>query len=183
MRESTFTTPGLQVLHAYTMLTAGSKQVSIVVQNMMDSAIFFKKGVHVAHIVSVMLVPPEEVPSEQDEGAQAPKEQLSVQEQQEKLMDKLNLDGLSEWSPHNAAIARELLLSHNDTFALESDELGCTSTIKHEICLNDDKPFNECFQHIPMPLLDEVCASIRDMLEAGAIWPSQSLWCNAVVLV
>ena len=40
---------------------AGSKQVSIVVQNMMDSAIFLKKGAHVAHVVSAMLVPPEEV--------------------------------------------------------------------------------------------------------------------------
>ena len=35
---------GLQVLHAYTTLTAGSKHVWIVVQNMTDSAIFLKKG-------------------------------------------------------------------------------------------------------------------------------------------
>ena len=42
---------GLQVLHAYTMLTAGSKQVSIVMQNMTDSAIFLKKGAHVPHVV------------------------------------------------------------------------------------------------------------------------------------
>ena len=66
--------PGLQVLHVYTMLTAGSKQVLIVVQNMMDSAIFLKKGAHVAHVVSVMLVPPEEASSEQAEGVQAPRE-------------------------------------------------------------------------------------------------------------
>ena len=32
---------------------------------MTDSAIFLKKGVHVLHVVSVMLVPPEEVPLEQ----------------------------------------------------------------------------------------------------------------------
>ena len=36
--------PGLQVLHAYTMLTTGSKQVSIVVRNMTDNAIFLNKG-------------------------------------------------------------------------------------------------------------------------------------------
>ena len=98
-------------------------------------------------------------------------------------MDKLNLNGLSEWSPQNAAISRELLLSYHDTFALESDELGCTSTIKHEIHLNDNKPFKECFRCMPPPLLEEVCASLRDMPEAGAIRPSQSPWCNAVVLV
>ena len=54
--------PGLQVLHAYTMIMAGSKLVSIVVQNMTDIAIFLKKGMHVVHVVSAMLVPPVVVP-------------------------------------------------------------------------------------------------------------------------
>ena len=39
---------------------------------------------------------------------------MSVQERQEKLMDKLNLDGLSEWSPCNIAIVRELLFSYHN---------------------------------------------------------------------
>ena len=77
-----------------------------------------------------MLAPLEETPSEQDEDAQAPKEHMTVQERQDKLLEKLNLDGLSEWTPHNAAIARELLLSYHDAFVLKPDELGCTSTIK-----------------------------------------------------
>ena len=78
---------------------------------------------------------------------------------------------------------RELLLSYHDAFALEPDELGCTSTIEHEIHLSDDEPFKEHFRCIPPPLLEEVCASLRDMLEAGAIRPSQSPCCNAMVLV
>ena len=64
---------GLQVLHAYTMLTASSKQVLIVVQNITDNAIFLKKGAHVAHVVSAMLAPPEEACSEEAESMQAPK--------------------------------------------------------------------------------------------------------------
>ena len=72
--------PGLQVLHTYTTLTAGCKQISIVVRNMTDQAIFLKKGVQVAHIVSAMLAPPEEMPSKQEEDAQAPKEHMTVQE-------------------------------------------------------------------------------------------------------
>ena len=84
-------------------------------------------------------------------------------------MDNLDLDGLSEWSPSNAAIARELLYSYHDIFALKPNELGCTSAIEHEICINDDKPFKECFRHIPPPLLEKVHASLRNMLDAGAI--------------
>ena len=144
-----------------------------------SAAIFLKKGGCVVHVVSVTLVPPEEVPSGPAEGAQASREQMTVQEQQEKL----KIDGLSEWSSHNAAIVRELLLSYHDTFVLKSNELGCTSIIEHKIHLINDEPFKECFRHIPLPLLEEVHASLRDMLEAGAIWPSQSFWCNAVVLV
>ena len=41
-----------------------------------------------------MLAPPEEAPSEQDEDMQTPREHMTVQERQEKLLEKLNLDGL-----------------------------------------------------------------------------------------
>ena len=47
----------------------------------------------------------------------------------------------------------------------------------------DDEPFKERFQIIPSPMVDEVCTHMKEMLEAGAICPSQSRWCNAVVLV
>ena len=87
------------------------------------------------------------------------------------------------WSPENAAAMRELILAYHDVFALESNELGCTSAIKHEICIENSEPFKEWFQRIPPPLLEEVHASLRDMLEMRAIRLSQSLWCNAVFLV
>ena len=86
---------------------------------------------------------------------------MSVTVRQEKLLGKLNLDGLAHWSPKNVVTVRELVLAYHDVFALESNELGCTSAIKHE----------------------EVRASLRDMLEMGAICPSQLPWCNSVVLV
>ena len=72
--------PGIQVLHVYTTLTAGSKQISIVVRNVTDQAIFLKKGARVAHIVSVDLVPHEDAPSEQEADAQVPKEHMTVRE-------------------------------------------------------------------------------------------------------
>ena len=31
--------------------------------------------------------------------------------------------------------------------------------------------------------MDEVCQHLQEMLDGGAIWPSTSPWCNAVVLV
>ena len=89
---------------------------------------------------------------------------------QEKLLEKLNLDGLAIWSPGNAVVVRELVLAYHDVF----DELGCTSATGHEIHIKNDEPFKEWFWRLPPPLLEEVHASLRDMLEAGVIHPSQS---------
>ena len=49
--------------------------------------------------------------------------------------------------------------------------------------MTDDTPFKEQFRQIPLPLVEEVWSHLREMLESGAIQPSQSAWCNAVVLV
>ena len=49
--------------------------------------------------------------------------------------------------------------------------------------LLDTKPFKEWFQRIAPPLVEEVWEHIQEMLEGGTIHPSQSPWCNAVVLV
>ena len=56
---------------------------------------------------------------------------------------------------------------------------------KHKIILKDldTPPFKERFCQIPPPQLDEVHAHLKMILDAGVIWPSNSPWCNAVVLV
>ena len=116
-------------------------------------------------------------------GMEAKPEPMSIAVRQEKLLEKLNLDGLAYWSPRNAAVARELVLAYDDVFILESNELGCTRAIEHEIRINNSEPFKEHFRRIPLPLLEEVHASLLDMLHAGVIHLSQLPWCNAVVLV
>ena len=108
---------------------------------------------------------------------------MSMAARQEKLLEKLNLDRLAHWSPGNAAAVREVVLAYHDVFVLESNELGCTSAIEHEICIKNSEPFKELFQRIPPPLLEEVRTLFRDMLEVGTICLSQSPWCNVVVLV
>ena len=137
-----------------------SRRVSFVVRNVSDSHIFLKKGVPVARVVSASLVPPTELSPEMEAvlGVESRPEPLSVAARQEKLLEKLNLDG--HWSPENAVAVRELVLAYHDVFILESNELGCTSAIEHEIHIENDEPFKEQFWHIPPPLLEEVCASL-----------------------
>ena len=63
--------------------------------------------------------------------------------------------------------------------------MGHTNATKHKIVLKDldTPPFKEHFRRILPPQLDEVREHLKLMLDAGVIWPSNSLWCNAVVLV
>ena len=63
--------------------------------------------------------------------------------------------------------------------------MGHTNATKHKIVLKDPDtlPFKERFRRIPPPQLDEVREHLKLMLDAGVIRPSNSPWCNAVVLV
>ena len=85
------------------------------------------------------------------------------------------------WPAANCTSDHALLTEHHDIFS-EPGELVCTSLAKHEIKV-DDEPLNERFQRIPPPMVEEVRPHMKEMLEAGAIHPSQSPWCNTVVLV
>ena len=126
----------------------GSGKVSVVVHNMLDSPIYLKKGTRIAHVKSMLPVPPAELSPEVQAalGEKMQPEPLSVAAQQEKLLEKLNLDGLSSWTPRNAAVARELILTFHDIFALDDNELHCMSAIEHEIHIIDSEPFKERFR-------------------------------------
>ena len=112
---------------------------------------------------------------------------LSTQQRQDILLTTLRKDGrldrLKEWLPKLAKKAVALLLEFHHVFSLEPNEIGCTGATEHVIELMKDEPFKERFHQITPPLVDEVCQHIQEMLDGGAIQPSQSPWCNAVVLV
>ena len=87
------------------------------------------------------------------------------------LFQQLELCGLEGWSDKIQAAVRVLLAEYHDIFSLEPGELGCTDLVKYEIRVIDDEPFNKRFQRIPPPMVDEVCADLKEMLEVGAICP------------
>ena len=76
-----------------------------------------------------------------------------------------------------------MLLEFHHVFSLDLNEIGCTDATKHIIELMKDEPFKERFRRIAPPLVDEVHQYIQEMLDGGAIRPSQTPWCNAVVLM
>ena len=79
--------------------------------------------------------------------------------------------------------ARWLLAEYHDVFSLDLAELGCTHSTEHTIKVTDDTPFKEQFKQIPPLMVEEMRNHLKEMLESGAIRPSQSPWCNVVILV
>ena len=138
---------------------------------------------------AVAASPVPESPEEEQllEGADEPhglhNPRLTVRQRHGKLFNELDLSGLDSWAPELEDAAHQLLAKYHDVFLLDPAELGCTHSMEHTIKVMDDTPFKEQFRHIPLPLVEEVPNHLHEMLESGAIRPSQSVWCNAVVLV
>ena len=78
--------------------------------------------------------------------------------------------------PQLADAAGQLLAKNHDLFSLDPVELGCTHSMEHMITVMDDTPLKEQFRWIPLPLVEEVQNHLWEMLESGAIWPSQTAW-------
>ena len=93
------------------------------------------------------------------------------------------MDKLKEWPPELALKFERMLMEHHNIFSLEQNEIGCTDMAEHVIELLDTEPFKWRFQRIAPLLVEEVREHIQEMLDRGAICPSQSPWCNVVVLV
>ena len=90
---------------------------------------------------------------------------------------------MADWTPELAQKFKRLLMEYHDIFSLDKNEIGCTDAAEHVIELLDEEPFKEKFRHIAPPLLDDLREHLQEMLDGGAIRPSKSTWCNAVVLV
>ena len=73
-----------------------------------------------AHMVSALPVPPTELSPDIEAalGVEKAHQPMTVTAWQEKLLKKLNLDGLSNWTPRNMASVRKLVLAFHNIFCI-----------------------------------------------------------------
>ena len=179
--------PGLTVQNTYTELRKGGKKAVVVVQNNTTYPQTLWKKTPVAKAISVLPVPeppePENLQVEDNTCSDLPAPKLMIRQRCGKLFDELDLSGLDSWAPELADESCWLLAEYHVVFSLDLVQLGCTHSTEHTIRVTDDTPFKERFRWIPPPMVEEVRNHLRQMLESGAISPSQSAWCNSVMLV
>ena len=174
---------GIDMQTAYSTLASGGRRVSVILRNNTQDWLEIKKGVPVARMVAANAIP--KVTHVLPAGGPCEQSTLTETMRQELLLEKLDLMGLEAWPPEQVEKAHSLLKEYHDIFSLEKHDTGHTKAVKHKIVLKDPDtpPFRERFHRIPPPQLDEVRAHLKMMLDAGVIRPSNSPWCNAVVLV
>ena len=180
---------GLYVQRVYTELRDGSRNVSFVLRNGTSKPIQLSGGRVIARIATANAVPEAEAsPALQEKLFKKKIAALSTVERQKLLLEVLEKNGslgkLSSWDPQTAEKAKRLLIEFHHIFSLEPNENGCTEATKHAIEILPDRgePFKERFRRIAPHLVEEVRQHIQEMLDGGTIVPSQSPWCNAVVL-
>ena len=185
----------LYVQRVYNDLKDESQNLSTVVRNGTSKPIHLVSGRVVGRVVAANAVPDtiispelEEKLAKEDGEKPVP---LTTQQCQKLLMEVLanngsigKLDGPG-WTKQTALKAKHLLLEFHHVFSLEENEMGCTDAAKHviELLEGEDEPFKERFRRIAPHEVEEVRQHIQEMLDGGAICPSQSPLCNAVVLV
>ena len=174
---------GIDLQTAYSTLANGGHRVSVILRNNTQDWLEIKKGVPVARMVTANVIP--KVTHVLPAGGPCEQSTLTETARQELLLEKLDLTGLEVWPPEQAEKACSLLKEYHDIFSLEKHDTGHTKAAKQKIVLKDPDtpPFRERFCRIPPPQLGEVRAHLKMMLDAGVIRPSNSPWCNAVVLV
>ena len=174
---------GIDVQTVYATLADGSNRITVVLRNNTQDWLEIKKGVPITWMVTANEVP--KVTNLFSTKQTKEQSTLTETERQDLLLVKLDLSGLEAWPQEQAEQAQSLLKEYHDIFSLEKRDMGHTNATKHKIVLKDPDtpPFKECFHRIPPPQLDEVREHLKLMLDAGVIQPSNSPWCNAVVLM
>ena len=90
---------------------------------------------------------------------------------------------MEEWIQNEQKEAQELITEYAGIFAISDMDLCRTSLVKHSIRLTDNTPFMEHYLQISPLIYKEVREHWTEMLQIGAIWPSNSPWASLVVLV
>ena len=125
---------GVYVVKTYTELHDGSRNVSVVLRNLMGKPVHLAAGRPVARVVAVNAIP-DAAPSpeflrklDELEPNRNPPKKFTIEERQKLLLELLRKDGwldkLKQWPPELALRFERMLMEHHNIFCLELNEVG-----------------------------------------------------------
>ena len=119
----------------------------------------------------------------EDEESDCKDTQSNEQDDGSWILNLIDLSGIEDWPEKLQQDAKDMLKRNAQVFSKDDMDMGRTKLVKYHIKLTDPAPFKEAYRRIPPQMYDEVKAHIQEMLDLGAIRPSNSPWASAIVLV
>ena len=133
-------------VQTYMVLKLGSTRIKFGLRNLSAQAVTIKSKTVIARFAAANAIPDMLAPSMEEENQSAKRGgpmPPSSREEGNKLLQKLVLSGISQWTMEEQEQVRNLFLEFGNLFALDSLDLGKTSIVKHKIRLSDYTPFKE----------------------------------------
>ena len=179
---------GSYTVNSYTFTKSNSRRVPVMLRNLSARPVTLQKGARVAKLSPANKVPKMLAPKTDEDGELVAKSasilsKAELEKRLEKLRSKVYLSGCDSWPEELRCKARALIEEYQDIFALDDNELGKTSLVKHKIKLTDPEPIKQRARRIPPHQYTEVRKHLKEMMDIGAIKRSNSPWASPVVLV
>ena len=178
-------------------LRPGNSDIEVVIQYRSDRDVKLKPGTKIDTVIVANIILTMQVSNDLDVDGQERASSMSAQVEStnilgktldvsndlKDILPKLNLSRMEEWEPLLQQAAQDLIHEFACIFSQLDLDLGKTSIVKHSIKVNDPVLFKEQYRHISPGMYDEVKVHIQEMLDVGAIRPSNSPWASAAILV
>jgi transposase InsO family protein len=98
------------------------------------------------------------------------------------ILDQIKL-GNSILTSDQKLIVQHLVSEYSDVFSLNDLDVGFTGLVKHQIILDNARPFKQRHRRIPPSMYSEVRNHLKQLLDSSIIRKSQSPWASNIVLV
>ena len=156
-------------------------RVKVVLRNVSAKTVRVPARTTIGEVSLCNVVPPIWKP----EGGANPEDSDQVwPEEMEKLFEELGFIEPKDFMTKEQILeTKKLVQKFHMIFSKNDLDLGKTVKVKYKIKVTDPVPFKERYRKIPSSQYEAVRKHLQEMLDLGAIRPSDSSWCSAVVLV
>ena len=158
-----------------------NSRVKFLLKNLTAKSVKVPAKTTLGEVSACNVVPP--IWGPEPEAVSEDKEEPWTQEMQD-LFKQLGLDEPKDWMTEEDILeAKKLVQKFHMIFSKNDLDLGKTDKVKYTIKVTDSTPFKERYRRIPPSQYEAVRKHLQEMLDIGAIRPSDSPWCSAVELV
>ena len=99
------------------------------------------------------------------------------------ICSELKLEGSGYLTASETDIAKTVLSSYQDVFALSDGELGCTDLVQHHVETGEHAPIRQYPYRTPVCRRSQIEEMVNSMQTQGVVKPSASPWSSPIVLV